>query len=82
VRYADGELRQNYYFFADLSDSNKIFLPSNEGITQWYPLSDTGDLSMPFTARHMLDHYITIGQFDNALYGGIANDAGVTFTKL
>ena len=27
VRYADGELRQNYYFFADLSDSNKIFLP-------------------------------------------------------
>ena len=59
VRYADGELRQNYYFFADLSDSNKIFLPSNEGITQWYPLSDTGDLSMPFTARHMLDHYIT-----------------------
>ena len=82
VRYADGELRQNYYFFADLSTGSNDLLTSNEGIARWYPLLDLESLPMPFTARHVLDHYRTTGQFNTELYGGIANDSGVTFTKL
>ena len=82
LRYADGELRQNYYFFADLIDPDVVLPSSNEGITKWFHLQEVADLPMPFTARYMIDHYITTGQFDQKLYGGIANNEGVAFTAL
>lgn len=80
LRYAGGEIRQNYYFFADLvGDTTPL---SNEGQTKWFAINELQDLPMPFTARYMIDHYVSIGQFDDSLYGGIANDDGVIFTKL
>ena len=82
LRNTDTELRQNYYFFAKLKPSVSRQLPSTEGITQWFPLDGISELPMPFTARYMIDHYFSIGQYDEALYGGIANENGMTFTKL
>lgn len=82
MRYFDGELRQNYYFFAEIEDSPESCLESNEGITQWFYLNELKDLPMPFTARHMIDHYLEKGQFNCMLYGGIANNDGVTFIPL
>ena len=82
LRYAEGELRQNYYFFADLKDPGVQTPPSTEGITQWFSLGDMSGLPMPFTARGMLDHYLKIGQYDDLLYGGIANESGVHFQTL
>ena len=82
LRYANGEIRQNYYFFADLSESVTGTPISNEGITRWYSIDDIADLPMPFTARYMIDHYISTGQFDDTLYGGVANEDGVSFKKL
>lgn len=82
LRYTDGEIRQNYYFFADLKDEFQQTLQSNEGILQWFSLTELGDLPMPFTARHIIDHYLSIGRFNSALYGGIANDSTVVFHNL
>ena len=82
IRYADGELRQNYYFFANISNCDVTCPTSNEGITRWYALNELSNLPMPFTARFMIDHYILEGQYNNILYGGIANQDGVTFTPL
>lgn len=82
LRYADGEIRQNYYFFADLAGNVNDCLQSNEGIAQWFALNDLAEIPMPFTARYMIDHYLSTGQYDNKLYGGIANDDGVIFTNL
>lgn len=82
IRYADNELRQNYYFFADLLDEQIQTPNSTEGITQWFSFEDTGDLPMPFTAKHVVDHYIQTGQYSDALYGGIANGDGVDFKIL
>ena len=82
IRYTDGEIRQNYYFFANLKNPSLQIPQSNEGITQWFTFNELDDLPMPFTARHVIDHYISIGQFDTALYGGIANSTGVIFHKL
>lgn len=82
LRYTEGELRQNYYFFADLLDA-KIETPvSTEGITQWFSLDEMDTLPMPFTARYVIDHYLKSGQYDDMLYGGIANDSGVEFRRL
>lgn len=80
LRYANGEIRQNYYFFADLTEFTTPL--SNEGITKWFTLVEVKDIPMPFTARHVINHYISKGQYNDLLYGGIANDTGVIFTKL
>lgn len=81
LRYTNGELRQNYYFFADVDSLNRN-IPSTEGITKWFGLNELTSLPMPFTARYMIDHYLKIGQYDNALYGGIGNEEGLFFKKL
>lgn len=83
MRDMDGQIRQNYYYFAQLKAHVPNDLPSSEGITKWYPLNGTDALKMPFTARYVVDHYISVGRFTDRLYGGIGNDAdGVTFIPL
>lgn len=82
LRNSSDELRINYYFFADLNTPQTLSLPSTEGITKWYSLDELKALPMPFTARYMINHYTAVGQYDDALYGGIANENGVVFTKL
>jgi 8-oxo-dGTP diphosphatase len=82
IRYADNELRQNYYFFADLLDEQIQTPNSTEGITQWFSFEETGNLPMPFTAKYVVDHYIQTGQYSDTLYGGIANEDGVDFKIL
>ena len=82
IRYTEGEIRQNYYFFAKLKDTTPQFLQSNEGIVRWFSFSELENLLMPFTARHVINHYLSVGQFDTALYGGIADKNGVSFRKL
>ena len=82
LRCADNEIRQNYYFFAKLNTPQNNSLRSTEGTLQFYGLDELAGLPMPFTARYVIDHYIESGRFDNQLYGGVANDTGITFTKL
>lgn len=82
IRYTDGEVRQNYYFFADFKASHSSLPQSNEGITQWFAFDALKSLPMPFTARYVIDHYLSIGRFDTALYGGIADESNVHFHKL
>ena len=82
LRYTDSEIRQNYYFFANLANSVDENFASTEGITQWHDLSALYELEMPFTARHVINHYLEIGQFDDSLYGGLAGRQCVTFEKL
>ena len=82
LRYADDEIRQNYYFFADLTGFTTEELRSNEGILRWFQLHELGSLPMPFTARYMIDHYLAVGQFNDVLYGGIAGKNNVIFHEL
>ena len=82
LRYTGEEPRQNYYFFADLAADVQGTPASNEGITQWFPMNELQNLPMPFTARHMIDHYISTGRFDDLLYGGIASGDSIMFQKL
>ena len=80
LRRSKEEIRVNYYFFAELVSNHK--LASNEGTLQWFELDETKELEMPFTAKYVVNHYIHTGRFDNELYGGIANDKEVIFTKM
>lgn len=82
LRRAKGELRQNYYFFAELRDGVDERLTSNEGIIRWFDLSDAPVRDMPFTARFVIEHYRTLGCRTQAVYGGIADGERVVFTEL
>lgn len=82
LRYTDGEIRQNYYFFADLCCHPSEVKQSTEGKIQWFPLDRITSLPMPFTARFVIDHYIKLGQYNDCLYGGVADKQNISFTEL
>ncbi len=81
MRRKDGEIRQNYYYFAELKDGFDVN-DSNEGRLEWHDMDALADLPMPVTARHVVDHYLTVGRFTEALYGGITTAEGPVFAEM
>ena len=81
MRRKDGEIRQNYYYFAELKDGVSVN-DSNEGRLEWHDMDCLDDLPMPVTARHVIDHYLKAGRFNNVLYGGITTEEGPVFAEL
>ncbi len=82
IRHSNGEVRQNYYFFANLKSNIDVELKSNEGILQWFDLEELYDLEMPFSAKYMIRHYIESGRYNERLYVGVADGKKVIFTEL
>ena len=80
VRYMGTEIRQNYYFFARLKTQRS--LSSTEGQLQFFSWEKLADIDMPVSARHMMDHYLQVGRFDEHLYAGITEPGGSRFVKL
>ena len=81
LRNTKGEIRQNYYFFATLKDD--VGTPvSNEGICQWFSLSEISKLEMPFTAKYVMEHYVANGRLTNELYVGVAGADTMVFSPL
>ena len=81
LKNKNGEIRQNYYFFAHLLSKGKK-IASNEGSLKWFSMDETKELNMPFTAKYVVEHYISTGKNTDKLYGGIAVESGVNFTEL
>lgn len=81
MRRKDGEIRQNYYYFAELKDGFTVN-DSNEGRLEWHDLSALEGLPMPVTARHVVDHYLATGRYDDKLYGGITTAQGPVFAVM
>lgn len=82
LRRTKGEIRQNYYFFAELNSNVKKELVSNEGICKWFNYSELSALKMPFTAKYVIEHYLETGCKTGEIYGGIADGEKVIFTKM
>jgi len=82
LRKTSGEIRQNYYFFANLRSGSGADLTSNEGKLQWFPLDAIGTLKMPHSAKYVMKHYCEEGRFSNKMYTGVTNAEDVTFVEL
>jgi len=80
LRLVQGEIRQNYYYFAQLKDEKP--LSSTEGVLRWVPFSQVSELVMPISAKHMILHYLQEGRFTDSLYGGITRPQGTAFAVL
>lgn len=81
LRRANGEIRQNYFFFAELNDVDKE-LVSNEGTIRWFDFSELSELQMPFSAKFVIEHYLKIGYKTDEIYGGVADGEKVIFIKM
>ena len=79
-RLKNGEIRNNYYFFASFDRSRA--LQSNEGKLRWFSWEEAKQLRMPGSARHMMDHFLACGRFDDKLYGGMTEPGGSRFVEL
>lgn len=82
LRKTNGEIRINYYFFADLAAAGSVSLQSNEGVLKWFETDEISELEMPFTSKPVLFHYLSRGMFDDRIYVGTANEKDVDFSVL
>ena len=79
-RLVGEEIRQNYYFFAQLKEER--ILHSTEGTLHWVPFEEVHKLNAPVSAKHMLLHYLHQGRFTDCLYGGITEQTGTNFVEM
>lgn len=82
LRLKNGEIRQNYYYFADLRDGAEVSMDSDEGCVEWVPYDEVLDKKMPLTAKQMLTHYMETGRFDERLYSGATQEERMVFAEL
>jgi len=82
LRCRNGELRQNYYFFARLLREPEGGLASNEGTLRWVKLTEALSLEMPYMAEAAVRHYLHTGRLDDKVYAGVADGECVVFTEL
>ena len=79
-RLAGGEIRQNYYFFARMKQERP--LSSTEGNLRWVPYEDVHSLEMPISAKHMIEHFVEKGRYNDKLYAGITEKDGTHFVEM
>ena len=82
MRLKNGEIRQNYYFFAQLRPGVQIAQTCGEGALEWADISCVMEKKMPHTAWYMLEHYLREGRYTELLYGGVTTEDGVAFTPM
>lgn len=79
-RLMEGEIRQNYYFFARLKEDRE--LSSTEGNLRWMSFDEIPDLYMPVSAKHMILHYLKEGRFTDHIYCGVTEETGTNFVVM
>lgn len=82
LRRMKGEVRVNYYYFAELKGGVDMNLESDEGTLKWFPMDEINGLEMPFSAGFVLKHYLETGRRTAALYGGVADGEKVVFVEM
>ena len=82
LRNKNSEIRQNYYFFADLKNKDLKLGYCDEGILEWVEINKVFERDMPYTAKEVLRHYLSVGKYDYKIYAGIALEEKVLFNEL
>lgn len=81
LRLKNGEIRQNYYFFANLKKEVTVNLSCDEGDLKWTDYSCIMDKEMPFSAKSVLEHFLSIGKNTDAIYGSVTSKENSQFIE-
>lgn len=82
LRLKNGEIRQNYYYFARLREEFRGEFHSDEGKVMWIEEEKLLSLKMPLTAKQMLSHYMEEGRYTDKLYSGTTCEDKMIFAEL
>jgi 8-oxo-dGTP diphosphatase len=86
LRKKDNEIRQQYIYFANLSNINAVLSECDEGELHWINTGDIFNLDMSITNTECLKHYFQTCKNDNFIYAGTVksedNTPEIIFTKL
>lgn len=82
LRNVNGEIRQNYYFFADLKPEHYSLFTSSEGKCRWVDYQAIMEYDMPLTARYVMEHYLSVGRYTDDLYSAVSDGQTFQFTVL
>ena len=82
LRLVNGEIRQNYYYFAEQKAGRGGSPVSAEGKCRWVDFEDVLDYEMPLTARKVMEHYMVVGRFTDKLYAAVSGAEGFVFTEM
>ena len=82
LRMKNGEIRQNYYFFAGLKPGAAVRGTCDEGRLEWVPYDSVLKREMPFTAKSILRHYLRVGCRTRCIYGSVTEAEDSAFTEL
>ncbi len=82
IRFIDSEIRQNYYFFAELRNKELELKHCDEGLLEWVDRNNVLNRDMPFTAKEVLRHYLSVGNATKDIYAGVASNNQVVFHVL
>lgn len=82
MRHTNGEIRINYFYFANLENGTNMDLQSNEGVLKWFDYDEIKELGMSFSGQNVMKHYMEIGRFTQEIYGGVADGEKVVFTEM
>lgn len=82
LRLKNGEVRQNYYFFAELAPGARVPQESGEGRLEWVRFDALLERNMPHTAYYVVKHYLETGRRTDTLYAGATIQDAVVFTPL
>lgn len=82
LRNKSGEIRINYYFFADLHKGVSVQNHCSEGKLQWVEFEKVTEKKMPYTAEYVLKHYMDKGRYTDSLYCGVSQKENVIFSQL
>ena len=76
------EIRQNYYFFANLANRDFAINECDEGRLEWIDIDKALTLELPFSAGYCFRHYFDGGRDDDCVYAGIASGGVCVIKKL
>ncbi len=82
LRLKNNEIRQNYYFFAELRNKELELKHCDEGLLEWVDRNNVLNRDMPFTAKEVLRHYLSVGNATKDIYAGVASNNQVVFHVL
>lgn len=82
LRLKNGEIRQNYYFFADLKPAAILPAACDEGRLAWVGYGELLEKEMPYTAKTVLRHYLAEGSANTRVYGSVTTCDGGQFIEL
>ena len=68
LRKKGDEIRQQYVYFADLSNPDTVLRECDEGELHWIKIDDIPKLDMAFNNAQCLNHCFQIGKKDDFIY--------------